>query len=512
MIPLSPSPDSRNPVPGIEEELWEARERYRDLLDALPHYIFSVDNDDRYTALNAHSCAYFGLPEHEIIGHTAEELGIPPDVARPWHEVNARARRTGITQTSDLVIPGPEPRYEHVITHPLRNSRGEVIGATGIAIDVTEAQHSADAQRRLDEQMAHLSRMESLATLAGGIAHDFNNILSGILAQATILERSSTDPAVERSIHSIKQAVDRGAAISRQILTFAHAEILGGTVDVAQLVSDLYTLVAETFPRTVRVQLSRDADLPPISGDAGQLQQALLNLCINARDAMPEGGVLSIDTRLAGERVTISVSDNGVGLDDETRRRMYEPFFSTKEKAKGTGLGLAVVYGIVRAHLGKIEVDSTPGSGTTFRLSFPVAEAASAPVVKKAGEPAIVRGERLLIIDDEPEILAGLEMQLSDEGYVVQTASNGPDALEHFGEGPDLVLMDLGMPRMGAVELIDALHAAAPNLRIVAMTGYVDPEVHAAVRGAGVTNILQKPFGRAALLAALHATGRRREQ
>jgi CheY-like chemotaxis protein len=191
---------------------------------------------------------------------------------------------------------------------------------------------------------------------------------------------------------------------------------------------------------------------------------------------------------------------------------MYEPFFSTKEKAKGTGLGLAVVYGIVRAHLGKIEVDSTPGSGTTFRLSFPVAEAASAPVVKKAGEPAIVRGERLLIIDDEPEILAGLEMQLSDEGYVVQTASNGPDALEHFGEGPDLVLMDLGMPRMGAVELIDALHAAAPDLRIVAMTGYVDPEVHAAVRGAGVTNILQKPFGRTALLAALHATGRRREQ
>jgi len=210
--------------------------------------------------------------------------------------------------------------------------------------------------------------------------------------------------------------------------------------------------------------------------------------------------------------VTISVSDTGVGLDDETRRRMYEPFFSTKEKAKGTGLGLAVVYGIVRAHLGKIEVDSTPGSGATFRLSFPVAEAAPALVVEEHADPAIVPGERLLIIDDEPEILAGLEMQLSEAGYVVQTASDGPNALEHFGEAPDLVLMDLGMPRMGAVELIDALQAAAPDVRIVAMTGYLDPEVHAAVRGAGVTNILQKPFGSAALLAALSAAVRRPER
>jgi two-component system cell cycle sensor histidine kinase/response regulator CckA len=505
---LSPARDSKEAVSGIEEELREARERYRDLLDALPHHIFSVDNDDRYTALNAHACAYFGLPEHEIVGHTAEELGVPADVARPWHEINARTRQTGITQTYDLVIPGAEPRFERVITQPLRNARGEIIGVTGIAIDVTDDQHSAQAQRRLDEQMAYFSRMESLATLAGGIAHDFNNILTSILAQATILERH-TEPALQRNIGSIKQAVDRGAAISRQILAFANAEVLTGTVDVAKLVRDLYTLVAETFPRTVRVQLARDAELPPISGNAGQLHQALLNLCLNARDAMPDGGVLSIDTRLAADRVTICVSDTGVGLDEETRHRMYEPFFSTKEKAKGTGLGLAVVYGIVRAHLGKIEVDSAPGCGTTFRLSFPVAEATHAPVVEEHAEGAIVPGQRLLIIDDEPEILAGLEMQLSEAGYVVQTASDGPDALEHFGEAPDLVLMDLGMPRMRAVELIDALYAVAPNVRIVAMTGYVDPDVHAAVRGAGVTNILQKPFGRAALLAALGAAVRR---
>ncbi|HEX7190635.1 MAG TPA: ATP-binding protein [Thermoanaerobaculia bacterium] len=487
------------------EELREARARHRDLLDALPHHIFSLDSDDRYLALNAHACDYFGLPEQAIVGHTAEELGIPPEVARDWHEINARTRESGTTHEVDLFISGAEPRYEHVITQPLRNHRGEIAGVTGVAIDVTEAKRAEQAQRRLDEQMAYLSKMEAIATLAGGISHDFNNILGIIQTHACLLDGRCSEPELQRSIAAIQQAVERGAAISRQILTFAmRAEVHPTTVDVGQLVSELYTLVAATFPRTVRIRVARDPDLPPISGDAGQLQQALLNLCINARDAMPDGGVLSIEARPAGDRIMISVSDTGVGLDEETRRRIFEPFFTTKEKARGTGLGLAMVHGIVHAHNAQIDVESQPGSGTTFRLYFPVASS-PAPSLPADRVPANARCARVLVIEDEPEILAGLEFQLADAGYVVRTAANGPDALEHLTDVPDLVLMDLGMPRMSAAELIAALRRVAPRIPIVAMTGYVDPEVHAAVRDASVAHLLQKPFATAELLTALEA-------
>ncbi|HEV8433623.1 MAG TPA: ATP-binding protein [Thermoanaerobaculia bacterium] len=493
---------------AAEGELREARARHRNLLDALPHYIFSIDNDERYTALNAQSCSYFGLPEEEIIGHTAEELGIPPDVARPWHEINARTRTSGKSQTLDLVIPGDETRYEHVITQPLRNERREIVGVTGVAIDVTEKRRDEEARRRLDEQMSHLAKMESLGTLAGGISHDFNNILSIILTHATILDRHCSDAQLQRSIGAIRQAVDRGAAISGRILTFAQrGEVRAGAVDVARLLGDLHALVAETFPRTIRFEVNVAPGLPPIAGDAGQLQQALLNLCINARDAMPDGGTLSIESRLDGDRVMIAVSDEGVGLDEETRSRIFEPFFTTKDKSKGMGLGLAMVYGIVRSHGADIDVDSQLGSGTTFRLYFPVAAfpaLAQESEVVPAAEPA--RGARLLLIEDEEGILAGLEMQLADAGYVVQTAQSGPEALANIRDVPAVVLMDLGMPGMGAVELIDALRTLVPGLPIVAMTGYVDPEVHDAVREAGVTRILQKPFATNELLAAIDAT------
>ena len=491
----------------VEEALQESRQRHRDLLDALPHHIFSVDTDDRYLALNAAACRFFGLPEAEIVGRTPEEAGIPAEIAREWHEINRRTRESGVTQTADLVFHGPDPRYEHVITSPLRNHCGTIVGVTGIAIDVTSKQRTEQAQHLLDEQIAHFSKMEALGTLAGGIAHDFNNILSVILAHATILERCCRDAAPQHSSRAIKQAVERGAAISRQILTFARrAELRAGAVDVTDLVAELQELVAETFPRTVRVEVATDADLQPIAGDAGQLHQALLNLCINARDAMPHGGMLSIDARSISndgcEKVMISISDDGTGMDAETRRRIFEPFFTTKEKGKGTGLGLAMVYGIVRAHDAQMEVESEPGRGTSFRLYFPVAATREAAVETPHAVQA-AHGERLLVIEDEPEILAGLEMQLSDAGYVVQTARNGADAMERFREIPNLVLMDLGMPRMSAVELIDALHIVAPDMPIVAMTGYVDPEVHAAVRDAGITRILQKPFEGWELLGAV---------
>jgi PAS domain S-box-containing protein len=501
-----------------QRALLQSELRHRNLLNHLPHDVFSLDNDDRYIAVNATASGFFGLSEAEIIGHTAEELGISSDLTALWREKNALTRSTGTSLTFDLTLPGPKPQYVHVIMHPLRDERGAVSGVTGIAIDETERRVAEAERHRLEEGMAHFGKMEALGTLAGGIAHDFNNILSIILTHTLVVERRAKEPVLAGSLEIMKQAVQRGAAISRQILTFARrGEIHTGTVHVVNLIGELRSLITETFPRTIQVSVVSDPVVPNIRADAGQLHQALLNLCINARDAMPEGGSLAIALRTIPastilerfpaatprDHLLISVADDGIGMDDETRRRMFEPFFTTKEKAKGTGLGLAMVYGIVNAHGAQVEVESEVGIGTTFRLYFPIESAVETPLIRGDALVSPARGERLLVIDDEPQILEGLEMQLSQAGYAVSTAQNGADAIEHLSNIPDLVLMDLGMPRMGAVALIDALRVLAPKLPIVAMTGYVDPDVHAAVRAAGVTRILQKPFEIQELLAQL---------
>jgi two-component system, cell cycle sensor histidine kinase and response regulator CckA len=270
-------------------------------------------------------------------------------------------------------------------------------------------------------------------------------------------------------------------------------------------------MISETFPRTVQITLDLDPAIPLISVDAGQLHQALLNLCVNARDAMPGGGRLTIGARLVSQEsihslfpeaesrdyVCITIADTGTGMDGMTRRRIFEPFFTTKEKGKGTGLGLAVVYGVINSHGGLIDVDSEIGRGTKFRLYFPIVSAPSESV--PAENPMETPGgtETLLIVEDEPAILMALDMQLSSVGYRVFTAANGLEAIEvckRVGQSLDGVIMDLGMPKMSAVDLMKALRDLAPHTPVIAMTGYVDAESHANVVAAGVKRIIQKPF------------------
>ncbi|HUP62967.1 MAG TPA: PAS domain S-box protein [Thermoanaerobaculia bacterium] len=624
--------------------LRQAERRHRELVDQLPHYIFSVDADDRYIAVNAAACQTFGRPPHEVIGKTAIELGVPAEVARVWTDMNAKTRARGTIETVDMEASiGGSTRIFRAITSPLRDENGAVIGITGVSLDITEQRanetavhrlmraveqldevmftadldgtityvnpafvrvygytreeaigctprilksgessqefyaqfwgellagrsvrieyrnrakdgtlvdvigsaspliaedgkingfvavqqdvtaqkRAAEERRRFEESVAHFGKLESLGTLAGGIAHDVNNILSIILTHASLLERHADEARIAQVVATIKRAVQRGATLSQQILTFARrAEIKAECVEVSKLIMELGSMISETFPRTIQVTFDFDPELPSLTADSGKLHQALLNLCVNARDAMPDGGELTIGAcAVPGESIAhlipnpkqrnyvcLVVRDTGTGMSDETRRRIFEPFYTTKEKGRGTGLGLALVYGVVQSHGGAIDVESRLGYGTTFRLYIPI-ETPVASLRSQARPAGTVNGtESLLVIEDETPLLDAVKTQLRACGYRVLTANNGPEAIELLGSsaaGVDAVLMDLGMPKMPAVDLVRALRAAAPRLPIVAMTGYVDPEVHASVVAAGVACVVQKPFEVAELLRCL---------
>jgi PAS domain S-box-containing protein len=627
-----------------QSALRQTEERYRVLVNSLPHYIFSVDNEDRYIAINAAIVNFFNRPESEILGRTPAELGVPPNVAEEWLEMKMRTRRSGVIQTDDSTMAfGDTVRHFRTITAPVRDPRGEIVGVTGVSMDVTdqknaevalqklmtaveqldevmfttdrdgvityvnaafekvygftrdeaigktprilksgdiapemyaqmwrellggrslrmeyrnrrkdgslinvigsaspvldkdgnvtgfiavqqditEHRRATEERRQLDDRLSRMAKMEALGTLAGGIAHDFNNILAIVLTHATLIERRHGDPGkTAEAIATVRQAVQRGAALSKQILTFARrAEIRPEQVAIAQVVMELGSMILETFPRTIQVTFDLDPDVPSIRADSGQLHQALLNLCLNARDAMPGGGSLVIGAHMASENslqrtfpdsggrdyVCITVTDTGTGMDETTRRRIFEPFFTTKEKGKGTGLGLAMVYGIVNSHGGMIDVDSEIGRGTQFRLYFPLGRRESTEELRT--KPAEIRGgsETILLMEDEPAILTALNTQLTAAGYQVFTAGDGEQGLRICRRVPNIgaVIMDLGMPKISAPDLVKGLHNVAPDVPVIAMTGYIDPDDHATVVADGVKKIVQKPFDIEELLSVL---------
>jgi PAS domain S-box-containing protein len=374
------------------EELKAAEAAARRLLHAveqLDEVVFTTDGSGAITYVNPAFTHVYGFTRDEAIGSTPRLIkGGEKDnawYAEFWGELLA-----GRSVRAEYRNRARDGRSVDVVASasPILESDGQIGGFIAVQRDVTE-QHRRDVERqRMEERLGQIARMESLGTLAGGIAHDFNNILSIILTHASLLERRHDDAVVAARVTStIKQAVQRGAALARQILTFARrAEVKSGPVDLTHMLMELGSMMSATLPRTIHVTLDLDPDVPIVSADAAQVHQCLLNLCVNARDAMDDGGELTLSARRISaeetrglfaeaadlDHVVIAVRDTGCGIDEETRKRMFEPFYTTKEKGKGTGLGLAVVHGVVTNHGGSIDVVSQPGQGTTFRIFLPV--------------------------------------------------------------------------------------------------------------------------------------------
>jgi signal transduction histidine kinase len=388
-----------------------------------------------------------------------------------------------------------------------------------------EEQVQAQAERERVENRLHQSqRLESLGMLAGGVAHDFNNLLNVILNCAGFVAEETADKeSVRADVGEIIKAAGRAAQLTRQLLIFGRGDqVQLKALDLNVVIADVQSLLVRSIGENVQLVVHPSASLPPVQADRGQLEAVLVNLAVNARDAMPGGGILTIelgvilldheDTGLLpplspGCYVTLSVSDTGVGMSPDLVARVFEPFFTTKPQGQGTGLGLATVHGIVTAAGGGLSVQSTPGAGTTVRAFYPAAEEpASADTAMVVTAGARGRGETILVVEDEPAVLRAVTRILQRNDYSVLAATTGTEALAlAVDHGFDLLLTDAVMPGMSGLELADRVRQTRPQASVLFMSGY-SPDLAGSGRALPVdVPLVQKPFTERALLEAIRA-------
>lgn len=427
-----------------------------------------------------------------------------------WRGEIENCRKDGTVYTEDMTIA------------PVRDEDGAIAHFVAIKQDISE-------RKRLEQQLARTQRLESVGMLASGIAHDLNNIFAPILLSLELLKLKYPTADARKTLELIEQAGQRGAGIVRQVLTFARG-VDGARAEVQprHLLREIATMLKETLPRQIEVRVEGDRDLATVWADATQLHQVVLNLAINARDAMQGRGMLVLGARnvavdadraaqhpplAPGPHVALSVADTGPGILPDVLEHVFEPFFTTKPRGEGTGLGLSTVYGIVKSHGGAVEVETELGRGTTFRVLLPVASATRTSGERHSDSPFEVLqggGRRLLVVDDEESIRLVTVAVLQRHGFVVETAIDGEDALQSFRRDPGrfaAVITDLMMPRMGGRELITELRWLAPRLPLIASSGLSSDPPHdtpePSPQELGATSLLRKPYTEAELLEAL---------
>lgn len=422
-----------------------------------------------------------------------------------WKTVTTQMTKTGTPITV-------ESRWTLV-----RNDSGQPDYILITNTDITE-------QKRTEQHLLRAQRMESIGTLAGGIAHDLNNILSPILMSVEMLQLNGPDPETARWLQMIRENADRGAELVKQVLTFARG--MSGEripVQLKHVIKDLVRVLKETLPRSIDVKFEIDPELWTISADPTQIHQVLMNICINARDAMPSGGTIKITAKNitvddnyarmnidadTGNYVFLNVSDTGVGMSPDTVNRIFDPFFTTKEIGKGTGLGLSTTLTIVKSHGGFINVYSEVNRGTRFSIYFPSAEAAGDEADSPApNELPMGNGELILIVDDEENIRLVSEATLKRFGYTSVSAADGTDALAIYAQRRSeisAVLTDMAMPYMDGSALIRALKKIDPSVKIIAMSGLASEAQIGELKSLGVSTFLTKPFTAELLVTSIH--------
>ena len=481
--------------------------RYRAVLASAPDATIGVDSNGRIELLNAQAEKLFGWTVEELLGEQIEVL--VPEMDRERHgkhragyvadpqsrpmgaglQLSAR-RKDGTTFPAEISLSA------------VREEPGSVLVLASIR-DVTERiELAAERQREaLEAQRERSHRLESLGQLAGGIAHDFNNLLGVILNYTALLARRATDPTVTGDLGEIRAAAERGAALTRQLLTFARRDVANPSpVDVNEVVRSVVGMLGRTLGEEIELRLEL-APAPLIAViDRQQLEQIIMNLAINSRDAMTGGGRITIVTQRmdAPLDIALRLTDTGEGMAADVVARAFEPFFTTKPLGRGTGLGLATVYGIVRQNDGDVRIDSEVGVGTTVTIGLRGAEDPAPHQEETSGDP-LGGTERILLVEDEKSLRVATARILAGHGYQVIAASDGVEALEFFDDEPDIdvVVTDIAMPRMRGDELARAITARRPGTRVIMMTGYNSGETSTTGR------VLAKPVGEEELLRAI---------
>jgi two-component system, cell cycle sensor histidine kinase and response regulator CckA len=490
----------------INEALRESEEQYRGLIDSAFDGVV-VQQDGIIRSVNRAYAEMFAYGIEELIGMDILEL-VPPE-----HRDDARTRIAEdklVYETMGLKKDGTAINIEISASNCL--FRGEPARLAAVR-DITE-------RKLLEAQLRQSQKMEAIGQLAGGVAHDFNNLLTAIVGYSELtMKRLPANDPVRHNIQEIKKAGDRAASLTRQLLAFSRKQVLQPIVlNVNSGVADLEKMLRRLIGEDIELRTVLDPELGSIKADPGQIEQVLMNLAVNARDAMPQGGKLTIETKnvqlddeyarqhigvTPGPYVQLAVSDSGVGMDEWTQARIFEPFFTTKDAGKGTGLGLSMVYGIIKQSGGNIWVYSEVGQGTTVKIYLPRVDEGAQEYKRSVEVEEVLNGTETILLAEDEEMVRGLARQVLEMfGYTVLEAGNGSAALsicERHPEPIQLLITDVVMPEMSGRELSDHLARLRPEMKVLYMSGYTDDAiVHQGVLDEG-TNFIQKPFAANAL-------------
>jgi two-component system cell cycle sensor histidine kinase/response regulator CckA len=484
-----------------EDALRESEERFRGAFQYSPIGMGIVRLDGRFLRVNPALCRIGGYSESELLRRTFQE--VVPEEEFELHRGEVRRLLRGEIESYER-----EVRYRHKLGHfvwvrfavsGIRDRDGQIVHLLGQAEDIS-------ARKEAEERLRQAERLEALGRLAGGVAHEFNNLLAVIGGYARHALSAVDSEPLRRDLTEITEAAERAAEISRQLLTFSRDEESRPSVlDVNDVVRGVEPMLRRLIREDIELVVSLTDDVRPVRVDQPQLERVILNLVVNARDAIPQRGRIGIATRVVdgkgfaahlgrGSFVALSVSDTGSGIEPDARQHLFDPFFTTKDPGEGTGLGLSIVHGIVERFAGFVVVDSEPGQGATFTVHIPVVSEAAIGERASAeeGERAPLRGgsETILVVEDEPALRSLIELILSEVGYQVLTAADGAEALALISGGEptlDLVITDSIMPKVSGSELVTRLREIRPDTRVIQITGYTD-------HGLGDDEFIAKPF------------------
>jgi PAS domain S-box-containing protein len=504
----------------VEEDLRRSKERLRTVISNAPIFLFALDGNGTFTLAEGRGLEALGLKAGDLVGKSAADHFRQS----PQMRINIRRALSGEEFTSTAEIGG---FWFETYYSPVFKGYGEIAGVIGVAINVNDRKRAEDALRRSEDQLRHSRKMEAIGRVAGGVAHDFNNLLTAITGHAELLLSASEgrdDEPGRKSIEEIRRASDKASALTRQLLAFSRRQILTPKLlNLNSVLGDMDKMLRRLIREDIELITLLDPELGNVWVDPGQMEQVILNLALNARDAMSGGGQLTLETSnvelegsyargelflLPGSYVMLSVSDTGMGMDEEVKDHLFEPFFTTKEEGAGPegrtglGLGLSAVYGIVKQSGGTIAVESEKGKGTTLKVFLPRADKAA---MSGAGAPseALKGEETVLLVEDEEAVRTLIREILRMHGYHVLEAKQGGEAVlvSQFHPGPiHMLLTDMVMANMSGRELADHLRPLRPEMRVLYISGYSDDTVVSEVPGvrggpAGVdAAFLAKPF------------------